>query len=167
MDRLGLWFGLTRLLTRELGLSSSPQRGNVCWFTVTFERDDMQSDTEPQRVLVVDDNPINQKVASHMLQRLGYVVDVADNGQQAVDATAAQRYCLILMDCQMPVMDGYAATEEIRRREGAERHTPIVALTAHAQEDNRRQCLEIGMDGFVTKPMNGQALEDVIRTWLA
>jgi CheY-like chemotaxis protein len=119
-----------------------------------------------RRVLVVEDNLVNQKVALRLLERLGYVADVVQDGAEALAALGRERYGLVLMDCQMPVMDGYEATREIRRREGAVAHTPIVALTAHALSSNRTLCLETGMDDFLSKPVNPIELRRVLDTWL-
>ncbi|MGB6452477.1 MAG: PAS domain-containing protein [Steroidobacteraceae bacterium] len=105
------------------------------------------------RVLVVEDNGVNQQVTRRFLERLGCEVEIAENGQRAVEFCARARYDLILMDVQMPVMDGLAATREIRRHETAERRTPIIALTASAMTDELERCLAAGMDGLLTKPL--------------
>jgi signal transduction histidine kinase/CheY-like chemotaxis protein len=116
------------------------------------------------RVLVAEDNPVNQKVAVAMLKRLGYRVDVVANGAEAVDALERVPYAAILMDCQMPVLNGYEATEEIREREQRtpERHIPIVALTASAIKGDEERCLAAGMDAYVTKPVTVAALGEVL-----
>ncbi|MFT7464571.1 MAG: CheY-like chemotaxis protein [Pseudohongiellaceae bacterium] len=92
-----------------------------------------------RRVLVVDDNVVNQKIACHMIRKLGYLADTCADGKQAVDAVREVDYGLVLMDCHMPVMDGYLAMEAIRNHEGRSARVPIVALTAHGYEENRRQ----------------------------
>lgn len=117
-------------------------------------------------VLLVEDNPVNQKVAVKMLEKLGCRVDVAGNGKEAVEAMTRIRYALVFMDCQMPEMDGYEATRVIREREGADRHTPIVAMTANAMAEDRERCLKAGMDDFVSKPVTAQALTSVLNRWL-
>ena len=111
------------------------------------------------RVLVVEDNPVNQAVAEGMLARRGYGVDIAQNGREAVDTVFQAPYVAVLMDCQMPEMDGYQATEEIRRREGSDGHVPIIAMTAHSLKGDRERCIAAGMDDYVPKPLQGEALD--------
>lgn len=123
---------------------------------------DTASDT--LRVLVADDNPTNRKVAQAFLERLGCVVDLVVNGREACDAVGDGVYDLVFMDCQMPELDGYAATREIRRREG-ETRLPIVAMTASAMEGDREKCLAAGMDDYVTKPVKRDVLRDVLERW--
>ncbi|HPV83782.1 MAG TPA: response regulator, partial [Nitrospira sp.] len=118
------------------------------------------------RLLLVEDNPVNQKVACKMLEKLGYRVDVASNGQEAVAAHERMRYPLIFMDCQMPEVDGFEATALIRKMEGKSAHTPIVAMTANAMQGDRERCLEAGMDDYVAKPVRPKDLQTVLDTWL-
>jgi two-component system, sensor histidine kinase and response regulator len=111
------------------------------------------------RILLVEDNLINQKVASRMLEKNGYVVVVAENGKEALRALDGQSFDAVLMDVQMPEMDGLEATAAIRAREqGTDRRLPIVALTAHAMNGDRERCLAAGMDGYITKPVQSPQL---------
>ncbi len=120
----------------------------------------------PLKVLVVDDNIINQKVAAKMLERLACSVDVVSDGQQAVDAVKRQPYDLVLMDVQMPVMDGLDATKNIRTMEGELRHTIIIAVTANAIQGDRERCLASGMDDYLPKPIKQQDIQSMISKWI-
>jgi two-component system sensor histidine kinase/response regulator len=123
------------------------------------------SAAERARILVVDDNPVNQRVSLRMLEKMGHAVDVADNVVGALASLARVRYDAVLMDCQMPEMDGFEATREIRRREGSERHTPIIAMTAGAMSGDEEKCLEAGMDAYLSKPVKVAALAATITRW--
>jgi len=119
-----------------------------------------------QPLLLVEDNAVNRKVFMALLSRLGYRVDVAVNGAEALSQLSERRYCAVLMDCQMPVLDGYAATEELRRREGTGPRTPVIALTASAMASDRERCLAAGMDDYLTKPVNSERLTTTLAYWL-
>jgi CheY-like chemotaxis protein/HPt (histidine-containing phosphotransfer) domain-containing protein len=117
-------------------------------------------------LLLVDDNPVNQKVGKALLERLGYRVDLAANGKEALHSWEHGRYDAILMDCQMPEMDGYQATREIRRRENGERRIPIIAVTAHAMTGAEEECLAAGMDAYQSKPLDREKLAKCLATLL-
>jgi signal transduction histidine kinase/CheY-like chemotaxis protein len=120
------------------------------------------------RILLVEDNPVNREVAAGMLENVGCSVAVAENGRLAIEALSDSYYDAVLMDCQMPVMDGFTATAEIRRREcqAGSRRTPIIALTANAMEGDRDRCLVSGMDDFLSKPFTQQQLASRLSRWL-
>jgi CheY-like chemotaxis protein len=118
------------------------------------------------RVLVAEDNPVNRKVANLMLGRLGIRPDLASNGREAVEKFAATPYDLILMDCQMPELDGCAASRKIRSLERRGRRVAIVAMTADAMEGSRELCVEAGMDDYITKPVQRDELSETLRKWL-
>lgn len=126
----------------------------------------LPDDDGARRVLVVDDIAANRVVASRIVERMGFEVDTATNGSEAVEALRRRRYSLVLMDCLMPVMDGYDAARAIREFEEASgRRTPIVAVSASALASDRERCFESGMDDFVEKPVRGASLETVISRW--
>lgn len=118
------------------------------------------------RILVADDNPVNREVALRLLEKLGCAADGAANGQEAVDMHRTAAYALVLMDCDMPVLDGYRATQCIRELEGDARRTPIIALTAGTCGEERSKCLAAGMDDFMSKPLRPQIIADMLERWL-
>jgi CheY-like chemotaxis protein len=117
------------------------------------------------RILVAEDNPVNQRVAKLQVERLGFDVDVVENGEAALMALERQEYNMVLMDCQMPRMDGYEATRELRRRQNGGKHVPVVAMTANAFAADREACLQAGMDDYLSKPVELRALEEVLQRW--
>ena len=121
---------------------------------------------ESPRVLLVEDNAVNQKLARRLLEKAGVMVETAVNGREAVERANAGGYQVIFMDCQMPEMDGFEATAQIRRQEGASHHTPIIAMTAYALPQDRERCLRAGMDGYVSKPISDTELRRTLEAWL-
>jgi TMAO reductase system sensor TorS len=179
---------LVGLMGGEIGVHSDLNRGSTFWFEVRLEpaadptatftaassvwSPDLQGDVAAPGsgplILLVEDNPVNREVAVGMLENLGYRTESAGNGMLALEAVSEATYAAVLMDCQMPVMDGLTATAEIRRREAktGETRLVIVALTANAMEGNRDRCLAAGMDDFLTKPFTQLELSTMLRKWL-
>jgi len=175
---------LVELMGGKIGVFSQPNLGSCFWFEVPLpivqesatERVDAQQDNSSRsayelkgvRVLLVEDNPVNQKVAIRMLQKLGCAVDVAENGQQALERLACASYDVVLMDMQMPVMDGLTATRLLRQREQQTgNHQIVIALTANAMQSDREVCFEAGMDDYLSKPLTLDALQATLRRWVA
>ena len=146
----------------DSAVGTSPEDGST---HEVSEADDRAATTKA-RILMAEDNPVNQRVMGLLLQKLGYVVDIAENGRIALDRLADHDYDLILMDCQMPEMDGFDATREIRKKFTSS-DLPIIAVTAHAMEGYRERCLDVGMDDYVTKPIQVPVLADAIERCLA
>jgi CheY-like chemotaxis protein len=119
------------------------------------------------QILLVEDNPTNQVVALAMLKKLGYKAKVTSNGREAITALQNMRYDIILMDCQMPEMDGFEATRRIRQGESGRRYTnvPIIAMTAHAMKGDKELCLEAGMNDYLAKPVKSEELSKLIAQW--
>ncbi len=118
------------------------------------------------RVLLAEDNLVNQKLAIRLLERMGLQVDLAENGRQVLEIYGSAPYDIILIDCQMPEMDGYEATREIRKREAGGSHIPIVAMTASAMQGDRDRCLASGMDDYLSKPIKAEGLRAMVERWL-
>ncbi len=128
----------------------------------------LDQQSHANRILIAEDNPVNQKVTSDTLKKLGYDVIVANNGREAFEEFKNSHFDAILMDCQMPIMDGYEATEAIRDYEAPlGKHTPIIAATAHAMRGDREKCIEAGMDDYLSKPIRMMALKEKIEEWLS
>jgi two-component system sensor histidine kinase/response regulator len=121
---------------------------------------------QTQHILLAEDNVVNQKVACRILEKLGYRVDVAADGEAAFAAWQTGRYHLILMDCQMPLMDGYETTRKIREHESGGVRIPIIALTAHAMKGADSECRAAGMDEHLTKPIDREQLQQSLDRWL-
>jgi len=178
---------LAILMGGRIGVRSQPGKGSTFWFTAQFGMGDQEAVAEPvqergeaeesfanysrrpvtsrrwsnfnKKVLVVDDNEVNLLVAQRMLEELGFEVDLAANGQEAIDSAATNDYGAILIDSQMPGMDGNEATGIIRRAEGDEKHTPIIALTANAMAPDREKAFAAGVDDYLSKPVFLEDLE--------
>ncbi len=189
---------LVQMMGGGIDVESAPGKGSIFRFTVRLQKRRSPSITaEPRvrsslepgngafrgeeqgqkpfaalRILLVEDNPVNQALTTAMLAYFGCRADMADNGLEALEKLDQKRYDLILMDCQMPEMDGYEATAVIRekeaesRRQGEERHVPIVALTAHALDGDRDVCLMAGMDDYLSKPFKIEELRSILSRWL-
>jgi signal transduction histidine kinase/CheY-like chemotaxis protein len=129
------------------------------------EADAVRARVANHKVLIVEDNAVNQKVARRLVEKLGYGVELVEDGRLAVAAASAGGYSVILMDCQMPVMDGFKATEAIRWLEGAPGRVPIVAMTANAMKGDRARCLEAGMSDYIAKPVDFRELKAALERW--
>jgi len=159
----------------EIGVTSELGVGSTFWFEITLPVADAPECSEHEasaprplslegmRILVVDDVDLNRELMLAMLSKYGCTVELAEDGVGALKALEAQSFDLILMDCQMPVMDGFAATRAIRRQAGSTAAVPIVALTASAQPEHLARCRAAGMNDHLTKPLNTTALEDVLK----
>ena len=173
---------IVKMMGGEIDFESTPGKGTAFWFTINFamahdipELLNVQS-TKVQpltgRVLLAEDNPINCLIAEKILKSLGLEVETAINGLEVMDAYGKYPFDLILMDCQMPEMDGFEATTLIRNREAAElnhtmlRHIPIIALTANAFSGDRERCLAVGMDDYLSKPFSREDLYQTLRRWV-
>ena len=133
---------------------------------VTAEGVDPSTAESPSRILVVEDNLLNQLVAEGIVAKLGYLVNIVANGVQALEALSSTAYSAVLMDCHMPIMDGFEATREIRRRQDQNSGIPIIAMTAGAMAEDRVRCLAAGMDDYVSKPIDLRAMGELLRKWV-
>jgi len=172
---------LVELMGGQLELESEPGRGSTFWFdlrvpkcpagTVSAAQAATPSSSPPAvppgryRILLAEDNPVNQTIAMRILTKAGFEAHAVENGRQALDALAHGRYDLVLMDVQMPEMDGFEATAQIRQLEGALRHIPVIAMTANAMSGDREKCLAAGMDDYISKPVHGQQLCELVLRW--
>ncbi|MDO6565210.1 response regulator [Amphritea sp. 1_MG-2023] len=172
---------LVDMMHGEINFNSEPGNGTTFWFTLTLKKTEEAPvadlpDIKPLavqgvmtgRILLVEDHPVNQEYARQALKGLGVTVDLAGNGVEALKMLHDADYQLVLMDCQMPEMDGYEATRKIRQREAAEglAHIPVIALTANAMADDRQRCLQAGMDDYLAKPFNRRQIYQMLKRWL-
>jgi two-component system sensor histidine kinase/response regulator len=153
-------------LSTALGERSAPRPASRAQVTVVESAPPLPLTGARPRVLVAEDNPVNQRVAVRMLELLGLGADLASDGREAVQCFARQTYAAVLMDCQMPELDGFVASVRIRAREGAGHRTPIIAMTASAMRGDRERCLASGMDDYLAKPVTIDNLRAVLRRWL-
>ena len=172
---------LVELMGGTIGAWSAPGEGSRFWFELTLGHALLEQAPEaapapapeetawvtPPLVLVAEDSQVNQIVAARALERCGCHVEVVGDGRQALEALAAKRFDVVLMDCQMPELDGYQATAELRRRERPGMRVPVIAMTAQAMDGDRERCLGAGMDDFISKPMKFDALRAVLVKWIA
>jgi len=181
---LSLCKQLVELMNGRIGLECQRDKGCCFWIEVPRAKQDVQitpdetrnfpdihiSTTSNNKILLVEDNEVNREVAIDMLEELGYEVDVAVDGKQAIDILSGERYALVLMDCEMPVMDGFTATEKIRESEKRlaqdDNAITIIALTAHAIGGTKDRCLASGMNDFLSKPFNMVTLEEKLDQWI-
>ena len=172
---------LVEMMHGELGVDSIEGEGSTFWVVAKFQFVDQDSLVESEgeavskllptgaKILLVEDNPINQMVAQKMLEKAGFKSILANNGVEALTVLAEQDFDLILMDCQMPEMDGFDATREIRQRNIKalnQQPVPIVAMTANVMSGDRERCLDVGMDDYLAKPVQVDELDSLLRKWL-
>jgi CheY-like chemotaxis protein len=181
---------LAQMMNGNIGVESIEGVGSTFWFTARFEKipgkqadewildsrdlkapevsDDETLRPDKVRILLTEDNPVNQKVAQAMLRKIGIQADVVANGQEAVNALNTHPYDLVLMDCQMPEMDGFEATRRIREQgsKALNPRIPIIAMTAATMQGDREKCIQAGMNDFIAKPFQQRELAEIIDRWL-
>ncbi len=183
---IGLGLAISRkiveLMGGEIGVQSGENEGSFFWFTIVLEKQNRSQnpvkesdkingnhlDRESAEILLVEDNKTNQFVANSMLKKLGYKIDFAMNGFECIEALRRKDYNVVLMDCQMPYMDGFQATEEIRSGNSGviNPETLIIALTAHAMEGDREKCIKVGMNDYISKPINIKEIDKLLNRWI-
>ncbi|HEY9655320.1 MAG TPA: ATP-binding protein, partial [Crinalium sp.] len=166
------------LLEGEIGVVSTLGQGSTFWFTAALEPQPLAALPTPKashvsatatptiRLLVVDDSALNQMLMLKLLQSLGYQADLVSNGQEALEQCAQHFYDIVLMDCQMPIMDGYVATAQLRQRYQQQRQPIIIGVTANAMVGDREKCLAAGMDAYLSKPVKLPELNQLLAHWV-
>ncbi|REL24618.1 hybrid sensor histidine kinase/response regulator [Rhodohalobacter sp. SW132] len=173
---------LAELMNGEVGVHSTEGKGSEFWFTLTLKKKPQESETNQKttpastktdqtetisrKILVAEDNPVNQVVTRRMLESEGYTVHLVENGDEVLDALKENQFDLILMDLQMPGMDGLEATKIIRKQESQTgKQIPIIALTASTLKEDKNKCLQVGMDDFLIKPIKKEKLKTILERW--
>ena len=164
----------------KIGVNSLAGEGSTFWFEVTLEKanfisaDGEEADRaqlekapgETIRVLVAEDNIDNRDLVVMLLEDMGYRhIQVVSNGEEALDKIASEPFEIVLMDCQMPILDGYEATRRLRQLDSVNSELPVIALTANAMQGDREKCIEAGMNDYLTKPFVAEDLAAVIKQW--
>ena len=169
---------IVELMGGKIGAISKVGEGATFWFSLSFESSDrnplqgkqknIEEDKETAKILLVEDNPVNQMVIKALLKKIGYHIDIANDGQKAIEQLQQKRYDLVLMDLQMPIIDGLEATRYIRANPLTilNNTLPIIAVTANAREGCRDKCIDAGMDDYMTKPVSREEMGAMLRKWL-
>lgn len=166
VSQLGQGSSFTFTLTLPYAEKSPPHLQSASSIASPVSADETPQPFKGIRILVAEDNKANQIVITHMLKALGCIVDIASDGRQAIDMHTANRYDLVLMDCQMPAMDGFDAASRIRAAEDKTKQTPIIALTAHTLPENKEKCIQAGMNDFISKPVTPATLHNMLLHWI-
>jgi len=174
---------IVALMGGDIGVESIEQAGSLFWFTVVLQKQNRplaaagnsdlvrnnSADSDTASILLVEDNKTNQFVANSMLKKLGYKTDLAINGFECIEALKKKEYSVVFMDCQMPDMDGFQTTEEIRSGKAGVLNpdTLIIALTAHAMDGDRDKCMKAGMNDYIAKPVKMREVDELLKRWLS
>jgi len=180
----GLGLAIVKQLVEKMGggygVESEIEKGSLFWVSIPFDKTLAETESKPEAqerkvvelsgtVLLVEDNPVNQMVATKMLENMGLEVVVASNGEEALDTFGKEQFNLVLMDCQMPVMDGFNATKQLRvfEENNNKGPVPVIAMTANVMQGDKERCLNAGMDDYLGKPVNMVQLEEKLQHWLS
>jgi CheY-like chemotaxis protein len=174
---------LVQLMRGAIGVESTLGKGSTFWFVVPLKKQEqsavppaptfsaltaeqrLQVDYAGTRILLAEDEPVSQEISRYSLEDVGFIVDIAEDGQQALQLARQNRYSLILMDMQMPTMNGVEATQAIRT-DSLNMTTPVLAMTANVFDEDRQICLDAGMNDHIAKPLNPQRLYETLLRWL-